>query len=476
MINSKLILILKSFTKKEIKDFTLFLNSALFNKNTEVTQLYQLLKKYYPHFDNKLITHEALSEKITGKRNIKKLRYIMTDLTKLAEKFIAFKHFNSTLNHNSQHLLSAYQERNLFKYFHEELQKNHHQLNNVSSVRNDSYYKYTHEMSELAYIVSHKNTTRNTDTELQHLSDHLDLYYLTKKLKYSSEIINRMNILKTNHNIEFLEKLLPIIETDSIKNNPVIKVYLLVLKTLRFPENEKTYHLLRAAINKNINYFSSEEQYDLYGYLQNYCIKKINSGKNNYLMLLFENYTEMISNKVIIKDNQITQFDFKNIITVALRVEKYDWANNFIHEFKSFLPEKERTNAIAYNQARIEFYKKNYSIGLKTLLSVEFTDVFYSLDSRVLILKTYYELEDYEAALSLINSFKIYLKRDKKISDFQNSTYSGFIKIFNLLIRYKLGYLNDLNYIENELENIKQIADSTWLNQKIEALKKSNNV
>ena len=245
-----------------------------------------------------------------------------------------------------------------------------------------------------------------------------------------------------------------------------------MLKTLRFPENEKTYHLLRAAINKNIKYFNNEEQYDLYGYLQNYCIKKINSGKNNYLMLLFENYTEMISNKVIIKDNQITQFDFKNIITVALRVEKYDWATNFIHEFKSFLPEKERANAIAYNQARIEFYKKNYSIGLKTLLSVEFTDVFYSLDSRVLILKTYFELEDYEAALSLINSFKIYLKRDKKISDFQNSTYSGFIKIFNLLIRFKLGYLNDLNYIENELENIKQIADSTWLNQKIEILKK----
>ena len=281
-----------------------------------------------------------------------------------------------------------------------------------------------------------------------------------------------MNILRTNYNIEFLEKLLPIIEADSIKNNPVIKVYLLVLKTLRFPENEKTYHLLRAAINKNIKYFNNEEQYDLYGYLQNYCIKKINSGKNNYLMLLFENYTEMISNKVIIKDNQITQFDFKNIITVALRVEKYDWATNFIHEFKSFLPEKERANAIAYNQARIEFYKKNYSIGLKTLLSVEFTDVFYSLDSRVLILKTYFELEDYEAALSLINSFKIYLKRDKKISDFQNSTYSGFIKIFNLLIRFKLGYLNDLNYIENELENIKQIADSTWLNQKIEILKK----
>lgn len=75
-------------------------------------------------------------------------------------------------------------------------------------------------------------------------------------------------------------------------------------------------------------------------------------------MLLFENYTEMISNKVIIKDNQITQFDFKNIITVALRVEKYDWANNFIHEFKSFYLKKKELMPLLIIKPVLNFIRK----------------------------------------------------------------------------------------------------------------------
>ena len=117
------------------------------------------------------------------------------------------------------------------------------------------------------------------------------------------------------------------------------------------------------------------------------------------------------------------------------------------------------------------FYLKKYKDGLKQLLAVEFTDIYYSLDSRALLLKTYYELEDLESATSLINAFKIYLKRDNTISEYQNLTYSSFLKIVHQLIRFKMGYKNNLEDLDKQLGSIKQIADLTWLKQKLEELK-----
>lgn len=467
MINSKLIFILKSLTKKEFKEFELYINSPLFNKNKDVLNLLSILKKNHPLFDNKNITHDVIARKMFGKPDTKKLRYTMTDLSKLAENFIAFKDYD---NSHHQHLINAYQKRGLNKFFHQEIKKEKHGYSE-QSIRDDSFYKNIHDLSEISYRYTLENDNRNIDTQLQELVDHLDLFYLSKKLKYSCEIINRMNILKVKYDVKLLEYLLNFLKTNPIENSPSIIVYHQVLKTLQNPEQETNYKKLKSMIAQHLASFEREDQYDLFGYLQNYCIKQINSGNNNYLNELFDNYNTMIKNRVVVKNGNVAQFDFKNIVTVALRVEQYDWTISFIENYQKYLPDNHRENAVTYNKARVNFYTHQYRKCLKELLTVEFTDIYYSLDSRALLLKTYYELEDFESAISLIKAFKIYLKRDKKISEYQNAAYSGFLKITNQLVNYKLGYKKDLAKIEQAIETSKQVADLTWLNQKINQLK-----
>jgi hypothetical protein len=465
--DSKLIKILKTFTKKEFKELDLFTKTALFNKNSDVINLQSFLKKNYPVFDPRFITYEKGSIQLFGEKDIKRLRYVMTDLTRLIEKFIAFKKYSED---EHQYLIKAYQTRGLNKYFKQESTKKYNELNKFSEIRDEKYYRDQYELNELSYQYTLENDNRNIDTELQGLVDNLDVFYLTKKLKYSCEIINRMNILKVEYDVNLLNYLLNYIEGNEVKKVPSILVYYQVLKTLKEPEKEKNYIYLKTLINDHLRKFKKEEQYDLYGYLQNYCIKKINTGNNDYLKKLFENYNEMLIQKVIIKNNTIAQFDFKNMVTVALRVEEYKWAENFINDYQIYLLEEHKINAVNYNMARLFFYREKYKQGLKQLLAVEFTDIYYSLDSRALLLKTYYELEDLESALSLIKAFKIYLKRDNTISEYQNLTYSNFLKIVNQLVRFKIGYINNIEQIEEQLNNIKQIADLTWLKQKVEKL------
>lgn len=468
MINSKLISILKTFSKKEIKEFNQFIITPLFNKNNDVINLQSILNKHYPDFSNKNITHSEISKKLYKQPDTKRLRYVMTDLTKLCEKFISFTNYCQEEN---QHLLKAYQKRNLNKYFQQELNKKQHNLSELSFIRDDNYYQHQQEYSEISFQQTLANNNRNIDTKLQDLVDNLDLYYLSKKLKYSCEIINRMNVLKVEYDIKLLNNLVEYIEDNDIKETPSISVYFKVLKTLQDPETENHYLELKLIIEQHLLRFKKEEQYDLYGYLQNYCIKQINGGNTKYLKELFENYSKMIENKVIIKNNKIEQFDFKNMVTVALRVKEYKWTENLIANFQHYLSKEHRTNATNYNKARLAFHQSNYKTCLNELLKVEFTDIYYSLDSRTLLLKTYYELNDFESALSIINSFKVFLKRDKKISEYQNITYSNFLVIALSLIQLNLGYKRDINKIETKLLGIKQIADSTWLKDKVKTLK-----
>jgi len=62
------------------------------------------------------------------------------------------------------------------------------------------------------------------------------------------------------------------------------------------------------------------------------------------------------------------------------------------------------------------------------------------------------------------------LKRDKKISEYQNITYCNFLKIVTQIVQLQLGYKRDIKKIDEIFKNTKQIADSSWLSEKTNEL------
>lgn len=92
----------------------------------------------------------------------------------------------------------------------------------------------------------------------------------------------------------------------------------------------------------------------------------------------------------------MSQWDYKNIVYLGLRLEEYSWVKNFIIKYNEELDPKTRKNAMSYNMAYYHFFLNNYDETLTLLRSVEFSDVYYHLDSKSLLMKTYYELEETE--------------------------------------------------------------------------------
>ncbi|MGB4929170.1 MAG: hypothetical protein WBP43_04315, partial [Chitinophagales bacterium] len=153
-----------------------------------------------------------------------------------------------------------------------------------------------------------------------------------------------------------------------------------------------------------------------------------------------------------------------------LRINEFEWVKNFITKYNEHLDPAIRQNAYTFNMAYYHFFQNNYDEVLTLLRSVEFTDFYYHLDSKSLLLKTYFELEETEALFSLVEAFKVYIKRNNLIPAYQKTGYINMIKLTSKMYKWKLNPKNSIQDIVDEFNNTKPVVDVLWMRKKLETL------
>ena len=97
------------------------------------------------------------------------------------------------------------------------------------------------------------------------------------------------------------------------------------------------------------------------------------------------------------------------------------------------------------------------------LREVVFENVYYALDSRWILLKTYYLLREELALEAAMQSFRVYLLRNKTISTYTKQQY---LQLIILLKRILLLPQKDEKYADALRANIASktiVADKRWL-------------
>lgn len=469
MFQNKSIVILKTFSPQEIRQFDEFLSSPFFNKNQTLIQAFSIIRGMYPAFDDPNLERTKLFKLIfTGEAyDEQKLRYLMTDLTKQLEEYLCYKAISGEQIFKYHLLLITYRNRKLDKPFLNTLKLaekllEDHPLRDVSH----SFYEYLVEEDRYRFMSDRREHLH--ESNLQKVVDNLDKYYILNKMRYCAEIINNKNVVAINYKLFLYEEIMNHIRHNPLDSVPAARIYYNIILTLTEPENKIHYTNLLQLLQENHNLFSHDEIFDMYVYAKNYCIRKINHGDTEYIRELFDLYKLMLKDKIILRDNQLSQFDYKNIVYLGLRVGESEWVKNFIVRYNDYLEPQYRKNAYTYNMASYYYFQKNYDEVLTLLRSVEFTDFYYHLDSKSLLLKTYYELGETEALFSLIEAFKVYIKRNNLIPPYQKTIYLNMIRFVSRLYKWKLKPTKNLREIVSEMENTRQIADILWIRKKIE--------
>lgn len=395
-------------------------------------------------------------------------RYLVSDLVARIERFIARRGFENDDALFSQVLSRELAARKAVKAY------NSHRLafeekKETSVVRDTAYYQHCYE-SELVHLVNATaGMKRDEKSNIGEVVEYLDRFYLARKLQLCCEIFNVRNILSVDYKVFLLDEILSHLRNKSYEDTPVIRVYFRILMTLLESENEEHFTQLRKLLMEHETKFTLTELREMYQYVLNYCIKKINLGNISWQHTLFEIFKITIANKVLMSEGHLSHWDYKNIVTISLRLKEFDWCSDFIVKYRQSLLPAERENAYVYNQANLHFATGEYSRSLQLLRKVEFSDVYYQLDSKSILLKTYFELDEADSFFYHATAFRTFLKRNKLVSDYQRTIYLNLIRYTAQLMRAS-GTRRKVAAIRKKVEENRNVADLNWLLGKIDVL------
>lgn len=480
MESTKLYNSLKYLNVYELTAFEKFINSPYFNQNEKLIGLYKIFLPYLKNRKEIDLNKYEVWEKlfVDQKFDDKYFRKLSSDLSKLLEKFISQQIYEENIVLINNHLLQGITRKNAFNMYNSAL-ANAERLVERNFNRNADYYyqQYQLEKSKFNFTSEFEKKSKKQSKigifNIKEISDKLDIFFISEKLKLFTTLLSVKSIKKIDQSLNFIDEIIHIINTKKLIENPPVAIYYQIYLTLMDGSNEKHYKNLKELIESTINNFPNDEALDIYESALNYCIRNINSGNSNYYSEYLFIIKSMTQNGLLLKNNKLDPTFFRNIVISSLRVNDFKWAEWFIEEYKDKLDEKYRNNAVTFNLARLNYYKKDYDKVKKYLRDVEFNDLAYELSAKSMLIATYYDTDDFDPLYSLLESFGMFLSRNKKtIPDQRIYQYKMLIKFVKKLTNIRPTDKKAIQKLKQEIEKEGDIPDKQWLLDRVSLLEK----
>ncbi|MEN0006803.1 MAG: hypothetical protein AAF798_21795, partial [Bacteroidota bacterium] len=210
--------------------------------------------------------------------------------------------------------------------------------------------------------------------------------------------------------------------------------------------------------------FDTGEQRDIYYFAINYCIRRIRVGEKAFANDLMELYIQGLEEEILFDNGKLSPWAFKNMVKLGLSLKRFQWVEQFVPQYYQFLPDKEREIGFHYNMADLYFQKRDFDKAYDHLNQVEFTDIYYNLGAKVMLLKIYYEKDETEALLSLLKAFKMFLTRNKLVAKNVKEAYLNFVK---LLSQIHKSFPTDYPTLLEKIQSTTQLTERGWLLKQI---------
>ncbi len=479
---------LETLTAREFRQFVDFVHSPYFNKHERLMAFADYLLVHIPEDNEPDLDRELIFEHLFPGEEYheQRLADLMSYLVKLLEQFFAQQHFESRGFNQDYHLMADLAQRDLEKSYNKAF-RTLKKSQKKKKIKNENFYMQEYLFWDESDHYYMRQQQRTTDESLQHKVDALDHFYLAAKLKNACEMANRQNVIEVNYNHWLTEELLRSLKANigDYEDHPAIVVYYHILQCLTEPNDHAHFDRLKEVMQRHGKHFAQKTENErekeeiryMYLYVQNYCIHNINKGNRQYLRELFELYQWLLESEIILDEREeLSQWDYKNIVSAGHRLDEFEWTEKFVYKYKDKLPEHARENAFNYNLAVLLYHKPDYKQSKRVLQSVEFDDVYYAVGGRALLMRIYYETDDFDPLYSLIDSFQIYMRRNKKISSYQKELHQNFIKIMRKLTNMKVKLIADASAVEQQdveqlralIDEYKQVAYTGWLFKRLD--------
>lgn len=467
MQKSTLIEIIRSLNKKEVREINKWLLSPAHNHREDVVQLFDCVIKHW-NKTNTVLEKEQTWAVIFPKTPYDDafMRQIMYFLLKSIEEYLVFNDSINDLTKYQLSLMRSYRQRNLEKSYNQS-----HRIVQEGLQRQplrDNNFLHNHFLIEQEY--RHWSIgTQNVSANLQQTADALEKWFIAEKLHVSYAMLAHRSVYKTaNYDEGMINALLDYVQKKDWINEPAIALYYYAYKVLTEPNEETHFDRLEQLLSMHESNFTASEFRTLYVAALNYCTAKINQGVSSYFRRVFELYKNGLEKGYLLDNNIVSIYTFGNTVAAAIKIGEFDWAEQFIQNFKPYLEEKQRNSIANFNLSRIYFEKKDYNKAQKLLAQFEYDDMLFNIIAKTMLLKIYYEQDEYDAFESLIESMRIYLQRKEALAPARKNSYKNMLSLMKKMLHLDVYNRKQREEFAELVRNTNPLAEREWLLKVIE--------
>lgn len=464
MSQRKLTEVLAALSSEQMELLSDFVRSPYFNKNVPYTGLFEYLKSLHPDYPKSEVSNETILKQVKGIEGENDLAIKMTRLLNMVGRFLSMEYNHDPILEQIG-TLRAYKKLHLNRHFESLGNQLRKELKDEPFHDFDHLWR-VHRLEEECFEGFKQGLLRTPENTLDKVFESLTRFYLTKKLCYMVEAVNRERLLGTPVTSGVKEEVYRFIEND-IDDDLYQSLYGNILKmNLEKSAGEAVsyYHKVKTTLMAFRGSIPKEEVRTVCVYLQNFCLTLINKGDQKYLRELLDIIQFRISKEVLLEDGMINPQLFKNIVGTAIRLDEISWVTNFINNFKRYLPEGLKSDYYNLAVGQLFYHQREYEKSCKHLAMASHNknDVYFGFTVKKLLLKIGYESEDIYLLAPFIATYRKHLERYRHKIGENAAILERFFKYFRMLVNAR-GDSEKMEILLNKLLTEDNFADKDWL-------------
>ncbi len=477
MENSKLLSHLRTFSREEGRDFHRWLLSPVHNRSGKLAPFFEYLRKSAPQYHGRRLKIENVHKFLYRDLPFKEIRIqqLMTEMLQQLYDFWIYQRQKASPIERQMTLWKELSRRNL-KLYAESVQKDIEKLLDSSAYESDRYnyahFEFAREEHELIFALGQ----RDREPKLQEVSDSLDHFYYYQKLKFYCSSLMLARFSKIEYNFALITEILEKVDEANYSHHYGIQYYRHAVYAL-LDKGDEHFFAMKALLQEQLLGEAAEDLQAMLLAARNYCIKKLNSNRREFLEELYELYQLEIKQGLIYVNGKIPAATYKNISTTAILLKRFDWLEQFLTDNQQAVS----PGSYHFNVAILRFSQGRYEEVVNLFEKADYDEVLLNLSAKAWLLKTYYELslqqpenDQYEDRLEAhITAFTAFLNRKRRSLPEHYLYYLNLARFSREMIRHSRPYNFDAEQLKSTLDkvlSIREVAEKGWLKRKIQAL------
>lgn len=468
-----------TLSKNEFTRFVDFVSSPFFNKRNDLVILANFLKGHQPDFN---ITDEEIYRSIHGddKFNLQVARNLISRLRELLIEFLT--QLGLEKQDTFRNISLAYEMARKGKTGHVDKVLNE----GVEELKNETYsveylkkyYEYLETKEEL--IVD----TRDYKTKLIQSFKRGECavnFYLLNMLRIANDYTVFKHVHRYEDGAELFNGFLNYFNFENYLQNlkdtgseyyAITAIFYYGLLSKLDDPGSRNRRMLRYVVFENLEKLKLKDQYTCWVMLFASYIFTNNIQKSNVHQEMHEINVVFVEKNLVPRDDigYIMENNYHNIAMQAILSKEFEWAENFLNEYKEQLNPAKRENLYCVTMAFCLMGKQEYERCIEFLSKAQVTDIMTKITMRVTYIKCYYELGYFDEAESALDAMRIFTYQSKDLTSNVKRSLPDFLKYTKMLIKIKS---KEMRFPEDEylkLQNSPGFNSKTWVIDKVKEL------